>query len=596
MAGKNESGKTAILEALEDFTVEKKIREEAKPIHNPSAKPEIEVVFNVSKEILDEIFEKINHKHTIPNNVEIEIKKSYPDKYSMSDRSKELLGMQKNEAFESARTQIEGIYAQINQAHKKFPGIGGTLPKMDYRDMKNLKVLLSQFKRQTQPNLAHISDTTIRNSFIQKIDELISKISDIENEILPSDMFIEELKDFYIPNFILFSSFDDIFPSEISFIDAEGNKLIQDLIAVSDLNLELIKSAATPAKIGHKDALNLRITEDYRKFWTQDMTNLHIDWDSEKLFFHIKDGNLYYPPSLRSKGKQWHLAFYVRVSARATEDVPNVILIDEPGLFLHAKAQTDILKKLEDSALDIPIVFSTHSPYLMEIDKLNRIRLVSCTNEGGTIISNKIHKGADKETLTPIITAIGLDLSLGLDIAKDNNIILEGITDYYYLCAFSRFLNYRFNEEIHFIPGVGADKSVILISLMIGWGLKYCVVLDTDKKGRDVAKKLKVYFSNTDISVIPVSENKDDDIEDLFERIDFIKYVLNEETKAISEDKKNSQIIKKNNAYDKVLIAKKFFEEIDTIGSSLSSTTKENFKNLLEKINNRMFQQSNSGT
>jgi predicted ATP-binding protein involved in virulence len=122
------------------------------------------------------------------------------------------------------------------------------------------------------------------------------------------------------------------------------------------------------------------------------------------------------------------LAFYVKVSARSKENVSSVILIDEPGLYLHPKAQKDILKKLEDSARNAPIIISTHSPYLIETDKLHRIRLVSRKGKG-TTISEKIHKYADKETLTPIITAIGLDLSLGLDITKDNNIIVEGISD-----------------------------------------------------------------------------------------------------------------------------------------------------------------------
>jgi ABC-type lipoprotein export system ATPase subunit len=120
----------------------------------------------------------------------------------------------------------------------------------------------------------------------------------------------------------------------------------------------------------HKSQLNVKLKEDYKKFWTQDLTNLNIDWDSKNLQFFIEEDEYFYPPNMRSKGKQWHLAFYIRVSARAKEDVPNIILIDEPGLFLHAKAQEDILRKLEDSAKDAPIVFSTHSPYL--IDKLPR--------------------------------------------------------------------------------------------------------------------------------------------------------------------------------------------------------------------------------
>lgn len=67
---------------------------------------------------------------------------------------------------------------------------------------------------------------------------------------------------------------------------------------------------------------------------------------------------------------------------------------DEPGLFLHATAQKDILGKLEACASRTPIIFSTHSPYL-DSNKLNRVRLVTRTDDEGTKIT-KLHAGADK--------------------------------------------------------------------------------------------------------------------------------------------------------------------------------------------------------
>ena len=122
--------------------------------------------------------------------------------------------------------------------------------------------------------------------------------------------------------------------------------------------------------------------------------------------------------------------FYIKVSARASENVPNIILIDEPGLFLHATAQEDILRKLEDSAKEVQLIFSTHSPYLLEADKLNRVRLIHRTNEDGTQIENKVHALADKETLTPILTTIGLGLNAGISaLDKKNNVIVEGPSD-----------------------------------------------------------------------------------------------------------------------------------------------------------------------
>ena len=56
LAGKNESRKTSILEALEDFDTDEKIRESAKPIKSPEAIPEISITFTVEKDTIKKVF------------------------------------------------------------------------------------------------------------------------------------------------------------------------------------------------------------------------------------------------------------------------------------------------------------------------------------------------------------------------------------------------------------------------------------------------------------------------------------------------------------------------------------------------------------
>ena len=51
LAGKNESGKTAILEALEDFAAKKQIRDEAIPLDDPESKPEISIALNQQQDV-----------------------------------------------------------------------------------------------------------------------------------------------------------------------------------------------------------------------------------------------------------------------------------------------------------------------------------------------------------------------------------------------------------------------------------------------------------------------------------------------------------------------------------------------------------------
>ena len=591
LAGKNESGKTAILEALEDFNYYKNIRDEAIQLHEPDLKPEISLSFKLDTESFEEIAEQVSLNYAISKPITITVKKTYPNIYFyvLPKPIEEKLSGQIDDKLNEDRQRIHEIRSQILNLISSYPQIEDEVPEADLDNVSNTITEFTSFNNNILPKLDTIPDVSPREAITESIQNVLIILNSLKKPESKRQNFIDELANF-IPNFILFSSFEDIFPSEVALTEAQNNEMINDLNIISDLNLGVVTSGSNPIKKRHKEQLNIKLQEDYRTFWTQDMTNLCIDWDSNYLQFYISENDYYYPPNMRSKGKQWHLSFYVRVTARAREDVPNIILIDEPGLYLHAQAQKDIISKLEDCAEDVTVIFSTHSPYLINSNKLSRIRLVLKPSEKkGTVISNKIHKTADVETLTPIITAIGLDLSMGLDIAKDNNVIFEGITDYYYILAFIKILKFKFTKEVNIIPGAGADKLNLLVSLMIGWGLNYSVILDNDSTGRRVNNELQKSFNSSNIKIEFVSQNNDMEIEDLFSKEDFVKHIINEKLENIPANRTNSKMIKqKGNKYDKVLLAKSFYEKSNS-RIRISEETKNNFKDLLERIDRLMF-------
>ena len=90
--------------------------------------------------------------------------------------------------------------------------------------------------------------------------------SDLKNSQTLKEKFINKIKD-YIPHFILFSSFEDIFPNKVPFGDLENNEWIKDLSIISDLDSEIIKSSEDRIKEKHKDDIDVRLNEDYKDFW-----------------------------------------------------------------------------------------------------------------------------------------------------------------------------------------------------------------------------------------------------------------------------------------------------------------------------------------
>lgn len=553
LAGKNEAGKTAIVEALEDFNVAKEIRKEAIPIYDNSLKPEIELSIELDKEDLNKITEEFKFENMEVGEVFLVVKKVFPNNYEVSDESISIFIPERKKLVEKISESIKMFKEKLTN----FPTDESFIENSSQRlDLENY-----------QPQFKEGVIEEERNRISREIEEskpYIKKLNSIKQFQID---FVNFTKNNLIPNFILFKTFEDVLPDQIAILQAINNPLIKDLSLISDLDFDKIQPSAVPdEREKHREEVNIKFTSEYEQFWTQDHSNLYFWWDSNDMYFRIKEGTELYKPAIRSKGRQWHLAYYIRVTARSVEGKNNIILIDEPGLFLHAKAQKDILQKLEECAHRTQIMYSTHSPYLIPSDKLNRIRLVIKSEDGGTKIE-KITAKADKETLTPIFTAIGEDLSVGIRADKKNSIVVEGYSDYLWLTSFRGLLGIR--EELNFVPAVGADSLVHVGSILFGWGLDPIFILDNDEKGGHVKEKLKEKLSISEERIIFVPENKVGSIEHLFSEKDFKKY------------------IELNADYSKFLLATQFCQKVEKGEiklSDFSGETRDNFKNLFEKL------------
>ena len=577
LAGKNESGKSSILEALEDFDTEKQIDQDAVRIQDENLKPEITLTFGVDPHTLSKIYKKI---FVEKNNKEIEIVicKNIENLYSLIN-SNELFAKH----VEHNKILINSFRNKLQILTNSF-GKHGIFVKIGSVTNKNYLQIIDQISN-IELNSYDLSKENKDN--ISRQMALLNHTLDgfVDIQIFETE-FIEKFKR-YIPHFILFDTYKDQIPNEIPLRQLNNNEFINDLATISDLKTELIQTPSNVrANMKHKDEINISISEEYKQFWEQDTANLYLDWNNEYLYFWIKEKNEYYKPEQRSKGRQWHLAFYVKITARSKDDTPNILLIDEPGLFLHAKAQKDILKKLEESSKHMNVIYSTHSPYLIDADKLNRVRLVERSETEGTKIS-KIHAKADKETLTPILTAIGEDLSQGIKLDKNNSFIVEGISDYYYLHAFKKLIGS--DIELNIVPGCG-DNIPAIASILFGWGLNPYFILDSDKpKLRNkLHKKLAIPVG----SIITVLDERGT-IENIFSEDDFKKFVLDNEDADLS--KSFIQHIKENGG--KELVAKQFLEKIengDIKKEDLSKSTNQNIEIVFEKISELLQEIDNS--
>lgn len=236
------------------------------------------------------------------------------------------------------------------------------------------------------------------------------------------------------------------------------------------------------------------------------------------------------------------------------------------------------------------IIYSTHSPYLVDPDKLFRILAVQRgenTSHSDTEITTAHDLGsANIDTLTPVYTAMGLGLHQSPVIPKDKNIVLEEISCFYYIKAFYLMTNREC--LLHFLPAQGVSKIPTLANLLLGWGIKFAIFLDDDTAGREVFNSLKRHFFMDDDSIIATRMMKSPvgrGIENVFSRSDFISHIVG--TSEFDASKSENCEGVRNAA--KGMIAARFYSSVcsgDLNKTNFSQETLDSIDRLINMIEN----------
>ena len=120
------------------------------------------------------------------------------------------------------------------------------------------------------------------------------------------------------------------------------------------------------------------------EYWTTN-ENLEIRFDIEHTTNNIRYLNIRIynskhrvtlPLKNRSKGFLWFFSFLVWFSKIQGDKNSNyILLLDEPGLSLHASAQNDLLRFIDEKlAPEYQVIYTTHSPFMIDSLKLNEVR------------------------------------------------------------------------------------------------------------------------------------------------------------------------------------------------------------------------------
>lgn len=427
------------------------------------------------------------------------------------------------------------------------------------------------------------------------------------------DLYYEIWKE--LPFGVLFNEESGHLPSQVDINDKSeptgpGARAALNFLRIADLSLPMLLSGGRRARENTLAKANSKVSEDFNKFWSQTIGNTgklflkcEIDHYSSStpekagkphLVFWICDGTNQLYPKQRSKGVRWFVSFYLQLKASEKARYKRVFLLDEPGANLHSKAQADVLKLVNELGKDTStVVYSTHSPQMLEYAKLYRVHAVQrdgSTDDSPTIVIDAHRLGtASTDTLTPVLMAMGADLSHQQVIRKSNNVLLEEMSAYYYFTAFWILANV--DSEAHFIAATGVNKLEVLANMFRGWGLDFIVAVDDDKQGRDVYNSLKRdLFGGDDAAASSklVKLRPYAAIEDIFDKPDFLRYVIKDDAQQVSGS--NGDFLKQTKR-SKPVIAYQFklaVERHDVTFEQLSPETHKRINSVVEMLTVRL--------
>ena len=169
---------------------------------------------------------------------------------------------------------------------------------------------------------------------------------------------------------------------------------------------------------------------------------------------------------LQSTGFRYFFDLFFNLLNTTTLESGDIIIMDEPALNLHVKGQRELREFLKEFAIrnDILIIIATHSPFLIDIDNLDDIRVVASDGAVSRIENNfAAVDPTDPDSLVPIKEALTVENHILVN-PKETVVFVQTMEEYCYLVAFKKLFEIK---GISFLPVnfVSADKAQCEIAL-----------------------------------------------------------------------------------------------------------------------------------
>ena len=390
---------------------------------------------------------------------------------------------------------------------------------------------------------------------VQKLTPMLQKISKHDVSYVVYNDIIQPR----IPKFLYFDEYYQMKGQDN--LDALKNRVANKALEESDhpllglielarLNLNQITDPRrTETLIARLEAAENQLTQKVLSYWSQNR-HLRMKFDIRpaqpedphgmtsgmNIWGRLNDTKhmVSTPLGSRSRGFIWFFSFLAWYSQLRRKGENIILLLDEPGLSLHAKAQEDLLRYFEkELSPHHQLIYTTHSPFMVDPTRFNRVRIVQDLSieqdsedlseaQNGTQVITEV-LDATPDSLFPLQGALGYEIYQTLFVGP-NSLVVEGISDLMYIQTISVLLQDKnktgLSEGWTITPVGGADKVPTFVALIgAQTNLNVTVLIDYQKKDQQNIENLykkKLLRKKHVLTYADYVSANEADIEDMF--------------------------------------------------------------------------------
>ena len=430
---------------------------------------------------------------------------------------------------------------------------------------------------------------------------LLALISEIQKTGLLKFLY-ERYFESKVPKFLYFDEFYQMkgHVNIEALVERKKNNQLLDsdypllgLIDLARLNLdEILNPTRALERNNRLEGASNHLTRRVMKYWTQNRF-LEMRFDirpalpedpegmkiGTNLWSHVYNTKQKASTLLgkRSKGFVWFFSFLAWFSQQKQKETPLILLLDEPAIFLHGTAQRDLLRYLEDEKAAHQVIYTTQSPYMIDPRHFDRIRIVEDksmetnqplpdSKEGTQVDINLLN--ASRDSILPLQGALGYELCQSL-LPDHNVLIVDGIQDLLYIEVMSGLMGAKnrvgLDPDWTIVPLAGSKKLPVFVALMDYTESSNTVSLlyTGGQEGTLEALYKKQLFQKENVyTYADFIELAEAEIEDLLD-IDFYLTLINSEYK----DVLSKPVMKRNLRGKSIHITRLVKEHLESIPS-----------------------------